>query len=90
MGPQGLGKISKGGKNIDKFPIEWENHLEGHLTNHWASNKAPGCLMKDEKEVCKFVCYFIILFVSIANIYIDFPTSCNLLAYIGEGKREVH
>jgi len=56
MGPEGLeGTIRRGGPMIDSYPADWSNHYEGHIMQHWTSNKAVACSITDPEEVPRLV-----------------------------------
>ena len=56
MGPEAQKQtISRGGPMIDSFPVDWSNHVEGHIIHHWMSNKSATCTITDPDEVPRFV-----------------------------------
>lgn len=57
MGPNLLqNALPQGGRFLAEYPVNWENHIEGHIEHYWLSHKAPLCSFKSAKEMSDFVC----------------------------------
>ena len=60
MGPNGLANaVPRGGHVLDEYPINWSNHLEGHIERHWLSHKATTCTITDAGEISRFVHFLV-------------------------------
>jgi hypothetical protein len=87
LGPKSLeDAIPRGDEIIDDFPMNWSNHFEGHIQNHWEKNKSTMCIITNSVEMLRFVCsYSSKLFEStLINIFnLDMEASCKLLGKTG-------
>jgi len=70
---------------IDEYPVNWSNHVEGLIMDHWKSNKSKECTMTDPHEVPKFVCFFLWKFYMLVLIsfHTDMGPSKRLLGKTG-------